>query len=55
MSTNRVRTPPRRLPGYPMIGTRDRVPAFPLLFLVVFAAGALACAILFVSLPLLTG
>ena len=55
MSTNRMRMPPRRLGGYPMIGSRDRVPALPLLFLVVFAVAALACAVLFVSLPLLAG
>lgn len=55
MSTNRLRTPPRQLAGYPMIGTLDPVPTFPLLFLVVFAVAALACAALFVSLPLLAG
>ena len=55
MSTNRMRMPPRRLAGYPMIGSRDRVPVFPLLFLVVFALAALACAVLFVSPALLAG
>ena len=55
MNTNRLGTPLRRLVGYSMMGSHNRVPTFLLLILAGLAAAAFASVVLLIRLAALAG